>query len=43
MVTHLHSIAIFAKDRERAVGFYREALGFEMTADVTDPSNAENR
>lgn len=43
MVTHLQSIAIFMKDRDAAVGFYREALGFEVTADVTDPKNRENR
>jgi predicted enzyme related to lactoylglutathione lyase len=43
MITHLHSVAIFVSDRDRAVEFYREALGFEVTADVTDPANPENR
>jgi predicted enzyme related to lactoylglutathione lyase len=30
-------------DYDRALKFYRDALGFEVTADVTDPHCVENR
>ena len=43
MITNLHSVAVFVSDRDRALRFYRDALGFEVTADVTDPNSAENR
>jgi predicted enzyme related to lactoylglutathione lyase len=43
MVTHLHSVAIFVADRGRALEFYKDALGFEVTADATDPTNPDNR
>lgn len=43
MITHLYSVAIFVADRDRALDFYRDALDFEVTADVTDPTNPNNR
>ena len=43
MITHLHSAPIVVRDYDRALKFYRDALGFEVTADVTDPRSAENR
>ena len=43
MITHLHSVAIFVADRDRALAFYKSALGFEVTADIKDPTNSNNR
>ena len=43
MITHLHSVPVVVSDYDRALEFYRDALGFEVTADVTDPRSAENR
>ena len=43
MVTHVHSVPIVVSEYERALNFYRGALGFEVTADVTDPRSSENR
>ena len=43
MITHVHSIAVVVSDYDRALAFFRDVLGFEVTADVTDPRSAENR
>jgi len=43
VITHLHSVPVVISDYDRALRFYRDALGFEVTADVTDPRSAENR
>jgi len=43
MITNVYSVAIFVADRERALRFYREGLDFEVTADVTDPTNSDHR
>lgn len=43
MITHIHSVPIVVSDYDRALKFYRDALGFEVTADVTDPRSSENR
>ena len=43
MITHLYSVAIFVADCNRALDFYRGALDFEVTSDVTDPTNPDNR
>ena len=43
MITHLHSVPVVVSDYDRALKFYRDALGFEVTADVTDPQSPENR
>lgn len=43
MITHLHSAPVVVSDYDRALKFYRDTLGFEVTADVTDPRSAENR
>jgi predicted enzyme related to lactoylglutathione lyase len=43
VITHIHSVSIVVGDYDRALQFYRDALGFEVTADVTDPRSSENR
>jgi len=43
MITHVHSVPIVVSDPERALGFYRDGLGFEVTADITDPRSPDNR
>ena len=43
MITHIHSVPIVVSDYDRALKFYRDGLGFEVTADITDPRSAENR
>ena len=43
MITHIYSVAISVLDRDRARDLYREALDFEVTADVADPINSDNR
>ena len=43
MITHLHSVAIFVADCDRALAFYKSALGFEVIADIKDPTNSNNR
>jgi predicted enzyme related to lactoylglutathione lyase len=43
VITHIHSIPIVVSDYDQALKFYRDALGFEVTADVTDPRSSENR
>lgn len=43
MISHIYCVGIFVLDRDRARDFYRNALDFEVTADVTDPINSDNR
>ena len=43
MITHIHSVPIVVSDHDRALKFYRDALGFEVSADITDPRSPENR
>ena len=43
MITHIRSVPIVVSDYDRALKFYREALGFEVIADITDPRSADNR
>jgi predicted enzyme related to lactoylglutathione lyase len=43
MITHIHSVPLVVSDCDMALKFYRDALGFEVTADITDPRSAENR
>lgn len=33
MITHIHSVPIIVADQDRALAFYRDVLGFEVTAD----------
>jgi len=33
MITHIHSVPIVVTDQDRALTFYRDVLGFEVTAD----------
>ncbi len=43
MITHIRRVPIVVSDHDRALKFYRDALGFEVTADSTDPRSSENR
>src|SRR5437868_6528195 len=43
MITHIHSVPIVVRDPDRALEFYRDALGFEVTTDSTDPRSSDNR
>jgi len=43
MITQIRSVAIGVTDYEKALKFFRDALGFEITADIADPRSAENR
>ena len=43
MITHIRSVSIVVGDYDRASKFYRDALGFEVTADVTDPKSSQDR
>ncbi len=43
MITHIHSVPIVVSDQDRALKFYRDALGFEVTADSTNPLCPDNR
>ena len=33
MITHVHSITIYVRDQDRALAFYRDALGMEVLSD----------
>lgn len=39
MITHLEMVTIYVTDQERALGYYRDALGFEVTHDMTWKEN----
>ena len=43
MITHIRSVSIVISDYETALKFYRDALGFKVTADITDPKSSQNR
>jgi predicted enzyme related to lactoylglutathione lyase len=43
MITHIRSVSIVVSDCDRALKFYRDAFGFEVTADITDPKSSQNR
>jgi catechol 2,3-dioxygenase-like lactoylglutathione lyase family enzyme len=43
VITHVHSVAIVVSDLDRAMKFYRDGLGFEVTADRVDPESIDNR
>src|SRR5215831_9455348 len=33
MITHIHSVTIYVTNQDRALTFYRDALGLEVTSD----------
>ncbi len=33
MITHIHSVPVIVSDQDRALRFYRDVLGFEVTQD----------
>lgn len=43
MITNIHCVPVVISDYDRALRFFRDALGFEVTADVVDPRSSDNR
>ena len=33
MITHIHTVSIYVSDMDRALAFYRDALGFDVLTD----------
>lgn len=36
MITHLNTVSVYVTDQDRALSFYKDALGFDVTADMGD-------